>query len=81
MNKLPDLVDDPQTTAREGLVPVPGTDYRALANPLRINGAKGAAATHGLTSPPDLGADTDAALAAAGFSADEIAALHDEQAV
>ena len=75
-----DLVDDPQTTAREGLVPL-GDGTRALANPLRLDGAKGAAASHGATPPPALGADTDAALAAAGYSADEIATLHDEQAV
>jgi len=75
-----DLVDDPQTTAREGLVPL-GDGTRALANPLRLDGAKGAAASNGATPPPALGADTDAALAAAGYSADEIATLHDEQAV
>ena len=75
-----DLVDDPQTSAREGLLPL-GDGTRALANPLRLDGAKGAAASHGATPPPALGADTDAALAAAGYSADEIATLHDEQAV
>jgi crotonobetainyl-CoA:carnitine CoA-transferase CaiB-like acyl-CoA transferase len=81
-----DLVDDPQTTAREGLPAISGagdgySGTRALANPLRIDLAKGADASHGLTPPPDLGADTDAALAAAGYSADAIAALHEEQAV
>lgn len=81
VNTPADLVDDAHTVAREGLAPVGGDGPRALANPLRINGAKGAAASHGLTPPPDLGADTDVALAAAGYSADEIAALHAEQAV
>ena len=75
-----DLVDDPQTSAREGLLPL-SDGTRALANPLRLDGAKGVAASHGATPPPALGADTDAALAAAGYSADEIATLHDEQAV
>lgn len=84
-----DLVDAPQTTAREGLPAITGdvggagagAGVRALANPLRIDRAKGAAASHGLTAPPDLGADTDAVLAAAGYSAAEITALHDDQAV
>jgi len=75
-----DLVDDPQTSAREGLLPL-SDGTRALANPLRLDGAKGVAASHGATPPPALGADTDAALAAAGYSAAEIATLHDEQAV
>jgi len=80
VNRPADLVDDPQTTAREGMLPL-SDGTRALANPLRLDGAKGAAASHGATPPPALGADTDAALAAAGYSADEIATLHDEQAV
>ena len=75
-----DLVDDPQTSAREGLLPL-SDGTRALANPLRLDGAKGVAASHGATPPPALGADTDAALAAAGYAAAEIATLHDEQAV
>ena len=33
-----------------------------LANPIRFDGAAGDAATHARTDPPDLGADTDAAL-------------------
>ena len=47
-----------------------------VANPIRVDGADGKGSSAGLRWPPDLGADTDAALAAAGFSADEIAALH-----
>ena len=47
-----------------------------VANPIRFDGADGDAASFARSAPPELGADTDAVLLDAGFSADEVAALH-----
>ena len=68
-------------TERGSLVALAGSGARVLANPIRFDGAAGDAATHARTDPPDLGADTDAALAEAGFTADEIAALRADEVV
>ena len=81
VNDVADLLDDPQVTERGSLVALADSPLRVLANPIRFGGANGEAASHGLTPPPELGADTDAALTAAGFSSDEIAALHAEATV
>ena len=56
----------------DAMVALDGGGPLVLGNPLRIDGARSQA----LRPPPELGAHTDAALTAAGFAADEIAALH-----
>jgi alpha-methylacyl-CoA racemase len=71
----PDLLDDPQVTARRSLQPLPGSGARVLANPLRFNGGGGDDDSYGLRDAPALGADTADALAAAGFSSEEIDTL------
>jgi len=76
-----DLIDDPQVTHRRGMVALPDGGPLVFANPLRIDGALGDEGSHALAAPPDLGEHTDAALAAAGFTPAEIAALHDAHTV
>jgi crotonobetainyl-CoA:carnitine CoA-transferase CaiB-like acyl-CoA transferase len=61
---------------RQSITTLDGSDVRVAANPIRFGGASGAQASHALGAPPALGADTDLALAAAGFANEEIAALH-----
>ena len=67
------LVGDPHVRARGAMVEVDG--QHVPANPIRINGADGPRASTVTTSPPAAGADTDAVLSEAGFSADEIAVM------
>ena len=81
VNEPADLLDDPQVTERGSLVALTGSGARVLANPIRIDGAAGDDATHARTDPPALGADTDAVLAEAGFTTDEIASLRTEQVI
>lgn len=75
VNEPADLIDDPQVTHRRGMVRIDGGGPLVFANPIRINGVPGDAGSHALTAPPELGEHTDAALSAAGFTADEIAGL------
>jgi alpha-methylacyl-CoA racemase len=70
-----DVLDDPNVRARGDIVHLE-TGESVLANPLRISGADGAAAT-ALSPPPGLGQHTDELLAEAGFSPDEIQTLRD----
>ena len=77
VNEPADLLTDPQITERDGMVALDGSDIRVLAGPLRFDGASGVASTPATTRPPDLGADSDAVLASAGYSPDEIASLRD----
>lgn len=70
-----DLLTDPSLTARGGLVDLDGGAGTVLAGPIRWDGPDGAASTIGRSAPPDLGADTDEVLAAAGLGAEEIGAL------
>lgn len=84
VNAPADLLTDPAMIERGSIVALAGSGIRVLANPIRYGGAggdSGTAASHGLTDPPDLGADTDAALAAAGYTPEEIAALRAEKIV
>ena len=75
VNETADLLTDPQVTERGSLVALEGSDVEVLANPVRFDGADGRGASAAVIPPPDLGADTDAALAAAGFAPEEITAL------
>jgi alpha-methylacyl-CoA racemase len=68
------LVDDPQVRARGAVVDVGGRPVPA--NPIRINGLGGPRATTVTTPPPAAGADTDAVLTEAGYTAEDIAAMH-----
>jgi formyl-CoA transferase len=72
-----DAVDDPQVESRGSLVRLDGDGPLVLANPLRIDGASGEAATNARGPAPELGQHTDGALHTAGWSDDEIAALHE----
>jgi crotonobetainyl-CoA:carnitine CoA-transferase CaiB-like acyl-CoA transferase len=75
VNEPSDLLTDGQITERAGMVSIDGTSTRVLASPIRLDGADGAAATLATAPPPELGADTVAVLAAAGYSDSEIEAL------
>jgi crotonobetainyl-CoA:carnitine CoA-transferase CaiB-like acyl-CoA transferase len=75
VNTVTDLLTDPAMVERGSIVALAGSGTRVLANPIRFGGSNGEAASHGLTDPPELGADTDTALAEAGFTPDEISAL------
>ncbi len=74
---MPEIVDDPQARAMDLFVEQEyaggGGTFETLAIPIRIEGAD--IGPRGLA--PDLGADTDVVLEAAGLSGDEIAALRD----
>jgi crotonobetainyl-CoA:carnitine CoA-transferase CaiB-like acyl-CoA transferase len=76
-----DLPDDPQVAHRHGMPRIGGDGPRVVANPLRFALADGVAGSHALSPAPGLGEHTDEVLAAAGYTAEEIAALHDDQAV
>ncbi|MCE7796594.1 CoA transferase [Sphingobium sufflavum] len=64
------LLDDPHVVARGSVVEVAGTPVPA--SPIRLSGVAGRTAT---AAPPLVGQDSDAVLAAAGFSAEEIGGL------
>lgn len=78
VRSAPELLDDPQVVERRSVVPLAGSGARVLASPVRFDGELGDEASHGATDPPELGADTDDVLAAAGFDTDEIAGLRAE---
>jgi crotonobetainyl-CoA:carnitine CoA-transferase CaiB-like acyl-CoA transferase len=82
VNRPEDLVEEPQVVARKGIVAL--DDEAAtpvVANPIRVDGADGEAASLARSAPPELGADTDEVLAEAGFTAEEIAGLRADSVV
>lgn len=81
VNTSADLVEDPHVQARHGIVPLDGSATRVLANPLRFDEAPAGAGTLATAPPPELGEHTDAVLAEAGFSPEEMASLHDDGVV
>ena len=82
VNEATDLADDPHVQARGSVhtIDVDGRTDQVVSGPLRFSTGD---AWAGEATPPtysDAGADTDAVLTAAGFGADEIAALRREGA-
>lgn len=74
INDMAEVFADPQVRAREMYVELPHPSLGVLKTtgvPVKLSATPGAVSL----TPPRLGADTDAVLAAYGFSADEIAAL------
>lgn len=81
VNRPEDLLADAHVAARHGVVHLDDDGDAILANPLRF-GDNGDTRGYTATAPPaTAGEHTDSALADVGFSAEEIAALHDEGAV
>ena len=82
VHAIEDLLDDPHLAARGTLVELDDDQHtRVVRTPVRLRDETGAERPVQLGPPPALGEHTDTALAAAGFTADEIAALHDRDAV
>ncbi len=74
INDMAEVFSDPQVRAREMLVELPHPELGVLKTtgvPVKLSASPGSVRT----LPPQLGADTDAFLAANGFSGDEIAGL------
>jgi alpha-methylacyl-CoA racemase len=79
---IEDLLTDEHVKSRGSIVEL-GDDAgtRALRSPVRLRAADGTEAPFAPGPPPELGEHTDDALAAAGFTTDEIATLHRAGAV
>jgi crotonobetainyl-CoA:carnitine CoA-transferase CaiB-like acyl-CoA transferase len=80
VNNVVDIFNDPHTAVREMLPEVeqPGrAPVRIAGTPIRMTKTQGGVARRGAL----LGEDTDAILRDAGYTADEIAALHSSGAV
>jgi crotonobetainyl-CoA:carnitine CoA-transferase CaiB-like acyl-CoA transferase len=73
VNQGSDIVNDPHNRVRGTTVEVAGVSVPA--NPIRMRDLAGARSTTSSLEPPEIGADTDSALAHAGFTSEEIAAL------
>jgi crotonobetainyl-CoA:carnitine CoA-transferase CaiB-like acyl-CoA transferase len=76
-----DLVHDAQVTHRSGMVHLGEGGPVVFGNPLRIDRARGDEGSHARSAPPGLGEHTAVALAAAGYTPDDISALREEGAV
>jgi alpha-methylacyl-CoA racemase len=82
VRSIEDLLDDPHLAARGALVELDDEPHtRVLRTPVRLRDETGAERPADLGPPPALGEHTDGALTDAGFTADEIAAFHDHDAV
>jgi crotonobetainyl-CoA:carnitine CoA-transferase CaiB-like acyl-CoA transferase len=82
VRSIDELLDDPHLVAREAIVELDdNTHTRVLRTPVRLRDKNGAERPVQLGAPPALGEHTDSALAAAGFTTDEIIDLHDRGAV
>lgn len=77
-----ELLDDPHVEARGAIVELDDdTHTRTVRGPVRLRDAEGNERPFQPSPPPAIGEHTDEALAAAGFDAAAIAALHDRDAV
>jgi crotonobetainyl-CoA:carnitine CoA-transferase CaiB-like acyl-CoA transferase len=83
VNTVSDLLDDPHVQARGSVVPLEGdpANARVLRSPVRLLDADGDEAPFAPSPPPSSGAHTDEALAAAGFTSDEIDGLRRDGAI
>src|SRR3954468_11381064 len=82
VRSIEELLDDPHLAARGSLVELDDDAHtRVLRTPVRLRDTAGDERPVQLAAPPQLGEHTDTALADAGFTADEIAAFHDRDAV
>ena len=74
INSVAEACADPQVRARDMLVELPHPRlgvFKTTGLPVKLSETPG-----GIRAiPPELGADTDAVLASAGYNADDIAAL------
>jgi len=76
-----DLLTDAHVVSRGSIVELDDAGTRALRSPVRLRGVDGTEPSFEPGPPPELGEHTDGALAAAGFTVDEITALHRAGAV
>lgn len=83
VNSVGDLLDDAHVQARGSIVTLDGdpAGARVLRTPVRLRDADGHEAPFAPSAPPASGEHTDDALAAAGYTDDEITALHADGAV
>src|SRR3954453_18414409 len=81
VNEVEELLDDPHTRARGSMIEVDDAGTPALRTPVRLRASDGTEVPFEPGPPPAAGEHTDAALAAAGYAPDEIAALRDAGAV
>ncbi len=75
VNQGAQIARDPQIIARGALVEVAGR--QVPANPIHLSSPSGETTATDRTPPTTIGADTDAVLKTAGFTADEIATLRE----
>ncbi len=79
VNRGREVVEDPHNRARGTTVRV--SDRDVPANPIRVVDADGSHSWTALDEPPLVGQHTDAALAHAGFTSDEVAELRGQGVV
>ena len=75
LNQVNEVMNDPQTKARAMVIEKGG--YKGVASPIKMSRTKSSTRA----TPPDFGADTDAVLKEAGYSADDIARMKESAAV